>query len=230
MYASTQGYLCAPNGYGHCHLVEVAPSGWSASAVSKLGRTGNCTVGQGDPVCAWTEGALNVSKSTLLNAEDDIGVGLANYASLMTGTNGTLNSMPFELSRAYQKTGAMSEQSPFDWSLPTLEELRLVCNYANQSPLLTTKCTKGKGLLPGFTAGPYWSSTLKIFPKGDLPVAVNFADGTESTPGFSARASVRPVYENAGIARSLSATTTVQPPVTSPSPAPPPTIPRRRLP
>ncbi|MBU3704257.1 MAG: DUF1566 domain-containing protein [Ilumatobacteraceae bacterium] len=92
----------------------------------------------------------------------------------------------------YTSLGALPgvEANPF--GLPSLDELMVVCNYANGSPMRTDGCTPGT-LRSDFQADWYWSSTIAGADTGQPVYAVNFKTGQVQKLARKVYAYIRPI-------------------------------------
>ncbi len=164
-FTTNTPFACGPTLASWCNNLEAAPKTWSGGASDALkywSLSGNVVSGIGQ-----------VSSPTMNSTQ--FGLGLKNSIAIAISDTTTGNAAV--AARAYSG-GGMS-----DWYLPTMAELRMLCQWAHGETIsVSTACSYTNALNTGvptayaFTAGSYQSSTQSSNP-GSAQWHVNFTSG-----------------------------------------------------
>lgn len=155
-YVSSAGFNCGATMADTCHYLEVADASWRLSVVSPCASSGNYSV-----LCPW-----GASSESYVQNDSHIGGGLKSSIAV-SSANGNTGGFAAIQAMALRAGGKA------DWYLPSLDELRELCKYANgQATGTGASCTKGT-LLSDFVSEAYWSSTDGGLSKVNV---VNFGD------------------------------------------------------
>jgi hypothetical protein len=128
-----------------------------------------------------------------VNLPTGLGYGLENTNKLLTfntsGVSCALSSQAASVARNYRGNGLT------DWFLPSLDELNIVCRYANSLSMTSTAiCTAGT-VRGGFIDTPnssWWSSSISNNQLNHV-IRIRGADGTSRSSTQSSSSSVRPI-------------------------------------
>ena len=173
-YSASQPFNCGPNHADTCNYLEAAPSNWDGSAERAVYYWSHVY----EVVNGVSQDASPVMDATQL------GLGLKNSIAISTLDTSTRNASG--ASRAY------SGGSKSDWYLPTILELRVLCQFAHgHAANLDSSCgssdttTLNSGVPAGyeFSAGSYQSSSQSGV-TGNAQWHQNFAlPGTDGNGG-----------------------------------------------
>ena len=179
IYNSPTNFTCGPTGPVAlpCNFLEIAKPDWGIGLLASVTEPyiSKCSAGPRkiDLACSWSAGEVTLPTTT----KSDLGASKKNYEAVKgSGQDIATGSPALSVAAAYVSPSASAgvEANPF--SLPSLAELFLVCNYANGSPLRIDGCRPDL-LKPGFHPEWYWSSTVSADEPGQPVWAVNFMTG-----------------------------------------------------
>ena len=220
-YYNAVGFNCGTGATTRCSMLEYAPSAW-ASTVKSVPLNG-CEIQPGvDLKCPMT----NPTNVEVPGTRSQLGYGFYNSQVIATyaGTTGIFSANNFAVSYKDPNTGAN-----IPWGLPSLDELVLLCNWANGSFPRTDACVP-KALKPGFKPDFYLSSTVSAEPSSPV-FAVNFGTGVIVKQSRAVASYVRPVRALRGyIDSTYVPPTTVVPTTVAPTTVAPATLPPTTLP
>lgn len=180
IYNSPSNFNCGPSGPISlpCNFLEVASADWGAvlSQGGKINEMTGCRVGAGniDLSCQWS--VLDGTQAT--TTKPDIGASRKNFEAVkaLIAQDANIVAPAAALPTLYVSASASPNVEANPFSLPSLAELVLACNYANGSPMRSDVCVPGT-LKPGYQPGFYWSSTIASSETGQPVSAVNFKTG-----------------------------------------------------
>lgn len=179
IYNSPTNFTCGPTGPVAlpCNFLEIATSDWGAGLLTSETQPyiSKCTAGPRkiDLACNWSAGDVTLPNTT----KPDLGASKKNYEAVKGSAQDiTSNSPALSAAAAYVSPLASASVEAKPFTLPSLAELFVACNYANGSPIRTDRCVPNL-LKPGFQPEWYWSSTVSADEPGQPVWAVNFMSG-----------------------------------------------------
>lgn len=226
-YWSTN-FKCWTGMTGSCNFLEIAPSNWGGVAfasllASKSDYSPQCSVPANgiDIACKY----FKVNKVLPTGTLADLGASQVNADVLSKIQTSFTDALPpTSLAYRHAVTSATIPNQGTNF-VPSLKELVLLCNYANNTPLRTDVCVPSN-VRVGFQRDWYWSSTVSTDP-GQPIWAVNFATGEIAKKDRSLSLFVRPVRSFLSVLdTSIPTTLPTLPPTTLPATS----VPRTTLP
>lgn len=156
-YKNESGFLCGPTNSETCHYLEVAPEGWSGTAL--------------DPHFAWS--ASSFTSLNIATIVDDFGpipnnsqIGLGYFNSLQivnqSGTCASISTCTYAAGAARAYSTNVGMQLFSDWFLPNVSELNQLCKYVKGQAWTSdqTACATSAAPTLGIQSTmSYWSST-----------------------------------------------------------------------